>query len=274
MGFKELFKIHDDLMNFIDSQRSKIDKMDQSKYDKYQDAVRLLEERKTALAMFYRGFLYFSLPMAARDRSINIRRAFSHLGCTLMVTSGSLLKSSLRYLKDMEINKANGVAATSTVLEQLSLKTLDASDVSATAWGELPPNMPVCFGLLRAAQGFIVAPPVNSSVSVSVTDVKYKDDDKDLSKLLRQAEIIAAAGRPDGFDEEEDTAHSSSAAARGSLPHYSPPPPPPPAPGFSAIDEPESKPRAVNSQKVSSLLGDLTGDRGSAPVEDKSDLWN
>ncbi len=261
-------------MNFIDSQRSKIDKMDQSKYDKYQEAVRLMEERKTALSMFYRGFLYFSLPMAARDRSINIRRAFSHLGCTMMVTSGSLLKSSLRFLKDMEINKANGVAATSTVLEQLSLKTLDASDISPTAWEELPPNVPVCFGLLRAAQGFIVAPPVNSSVSVAVTDVKYKDDDRDLSKLLKQAEIIAAASRPNAFDEEEE-AQPAPSAARNSVPHYSPPPPPPPAPGFSAIDEPESKPRAVNSQKVSSLLGDLTGDRGGAPAEDnKSDLWN
>lgn len=248
-AFNELFKYHDDLSNFIDKQRTKVEKMDRVRLDKLTEAQAVLEEKKICLAAFYKGLLFYSIPLNVRDRAINLRRLSGFIGATALVSACSSEEASMSFLRDMELNPAASVASTSVVLEQLSLKTLPATNAAITSsnWNELPPQACQCYGLLRQASGLTVTSP---------TYVNPADDVNTVAALMRQAEIEKAAAREDPFEEDSGT--------------HPPPVPSTVAPG--AEDEISSEPTFQPDQsKVTSLLGDLTGD---APAEEKKgDLW-
>jgi hypothetical protein len=252
-AFLELFKYHDDLSNFIDKQRSKVEKIDRSKAEKLAEAQAILEEKKICLAAFYKGMFFFTVPMAARDRSVNVRRAAGFTGSTMLVSSCALEKASLSLLRDMDFSPAAVVASTSVVLEQLSLRTLDGSAqaIADSTWRDMPPLASQCQGLLRAAMG--IAPDVASYYAAAAPETK-ETQEADLAALLRKAEIEKLAARTDPFEEEDR-------------------PVPPPVPA-AAPEEPIAPPVPAfqpDQQKVSSLLGDLTGE---APGGGGDNLWS
>jgi hypothetical protein len=246
-AFIELFKYHDDLANFIEKQRAKVDKIDLSKQDKLQEAQLILQDKQTCLAAFYKGLHYFTVPIAARDRSVNLRRCAGFTGATMLVSSCGLENASLSLLRDLQINPASVIASTSVVLEQLSLRTLDASNAAITAstWRELPPLTSQCYGLLRSAMG---KASDGASSPYASASTGTETDDADAASLTQQAEIEKLAARQNPFEEEERAA-------------------PPPVP--SAPPVPTFQP---DQQKVSSLLGDLTGDAPSGGGNDN--LWS
>lgn len=274
-ALKELCKIHDELVSFIDSQKLKLDRMDQSKYEKYQETRRAMEEKKQVLALFYKGFLHFTLPMSARDRAVNLRRAFTQTEVTMMASAEGSMACGLAYLKDVNASKATTVASACTVLEQLSIKPLDGSpdDIPPSPWPELGPLPQPCFGLLRSAQGFVSIPSPSSSgaasgnaTSSSATAKSMRDnddtldiDERNISTMLKHSEIAAMANQPNGFDD------------RDSMPR-APAPPTPQQQSSNYSDPLASIPaRPNNSAKFNSLLGDLTG--GAPEEPSKADLW-
>jgi hypothetical protein len=266
-ALKEICKVHDELVSFIDAQKLKLDRMDQTKYEKYQEIRRTLDEKKQLLALFYKGLLHFTLPMAARDRAINLRRAFSQTEVAMIASADGLSACGLTFLKDISVNRATAAASTGTVLEQLSIKSLEGSaeDATASPWPELPPLPQPCFGLLRSAQGFVsiptpapaapTIPPVPPSATAqSSRSIQETLDERDVIKMLKHSEIAALASQPNGFDERESSPTSSSADSS----MYSDP-----------LAAPSTRPK--DSAKINSLLGDLTG---SAPEENqRADLW-
>ena len=247
-AFLELFKYHDDLANFIDKQRSKVEKMDRTKLDKLTEANAILEEKKICLNAFYKGLLFFSVPLATRDRCHSLRRTAGYLGATSLVSSGLLQKGSLAMLRDMEINPGSAISNTSAVLEQLSVKTLDAPNelITANHWNELPRGADPCYGLLSSAMGLSVSVPTAYSSAPTA-----QTDDSSISALLRQAEIEKVAAREDPFEEE---------------------PPGPPAAAAVQEETPVVPERQPDQLKVNSLLGDLTGEKPSS--EKSNDLWS
>jgi hypothetical protein len=268
-ALKEMCKIHDELVSFIDAQKLKLDRMDQSKYEKYQEIRRTMEEKKQVLALFYKGLMHFTLPMAARDRAVNLRRAFSQTEVAMIASADGLSACGLTYLRDTNVNRATAAVNTSTVLEQLSIKSLESSGegTPASPWPELPPLPQPCFGLLRSAQGFVSipappsapAPAAPSATARSSRNVQETlDDDRDIMKMLKHAEIAALASQPNGFDERESS--------------DLPPAPPVPKDEHMYSDPlAAARARPKDSAKINSLLGDLTG---SAPEENlRADLW-
>lgn len=77
------------------------------------------------LNSFYKGFYFFSLPLNAKLRSVNIRKIVSNYGATKLVASYTLLKSSKLLLSDLLISPTSAISDASQILDILALKPLD-----------------------------------------------------------------------------------------------------------------------------------------------------
>lgn len=79
-ALKDLIKVHDDLCTSIQSVQNKMRSTNNP--DNMRELGESLQEKKQELKIFYSGFMYFTLPLAARQRASNFRRfGASYVSC-------------------------------------------------------------------------------------------------------------------------------------------------------------------------------------------------
>ena len=104
-SLKELLRLHDEMVGGIESMTAKIVKTEASRSaNKFEQAAEqriILEERQASLTAFYKGFVYFSLPCAARNRAASLRRFSSFLAASQLTSSYALQVACLQFFTEL-----------------------------------------------------------------------------------------------------------------------------------------------------------------------------
>jgi len=155
-SLRELVKQHDDMVGVMGQIGMRLEKAASGKSkDSIPDLQRQLELKQNELSFYYKGFVYFTLPLCARLRTAVLRKAFSYIGATALAESCHLRSASLNFFRTMEVSPEAAVIETSRVLDQLSLKPLDealvdyGSDKFYSSFQER--EVPVLIGLFECA---------------------------------------------------------------------------------------------------------------------------
>ena len=161
-AFRELIKLHEEMIAGIGSIGLKLEKASAGKTkDSVPDLTKQLETKQAEIASFYKGFVYFTLPMNSRLRSQTLRQAFLYLGASQLAEASALRASALNFLKEMQCSPGQLIGDTCKKLELLTLKPFDQSVISfadAGAFMQAPVPPPVLHGLFEAAQSGNYAP--------------------------------------------------------------------------------------------------------------------
>lgn len=126
-SFKELFKVHDEMVKDIDSCSNKITKLENSKnakFDQIQDLRRQLDDKQSCLNAFYKGFIYFTIPIMARQRAFYARRFFSGFIASQMSNAFTLFKASQEFFAHLILPIQQVAEETSRTLELLNVKPI------------------------------------------------------------------------------------------------------------------------------------------------------
>jgi hypothetical protein len=104
-ALKDQLRMHDEMLSGIDSVNSKIAKAEASrhanKFDIMAEQRVVLEERKASLTAFYKGFIYFTLPVAARSRAASLRKFSSTLVAAHLTTNYALQVACLKFFTEV-----------------------------------------------------------------------------------------------------------------------------------------------------------------------------
>lgn len=128
-SFKELFKMHDEISKSIDNISAKLGKAETSKaankFDVINTLKKELDEKQKCLVAFYKGFLYFSLPISAKQRAVTLRKLSAAAAASHLTSSFVYTKACVDYFRSLNINPSSAIAETSRMLELLSIKVLE-----------------------------------------------------------------------------------------------------------------------------------------------------
>lgn len=131
-SFKELFKLHDEMISTIDNLSMKIGKLENSRglqtniknYELLQDYKRQLSEKQECLQAFYKGFVYFTIPLMARLRSYYYRRLLSGYLTSQYTSSYCVYQSCHEFYEKSILNAFYVNDETSRMFELLGMKAL------------------------------------------------------------------------------------------------------------------------------------------------------
>lgn len=140
--------------------------------DSVPDLSKQLEAKQCEIANFYKGFVYFTLPMNSRMRSQTLRQAFLYLGASTLSEGCSLRASAVNFLKEMQCNPETLIAETCKKLDLFTLKPFDQSVIDYTNVGsfmQAPAPPAVLHGLFEAASSGNYAPLFAPIPATSVT---------------------------------------------------------------------------------------------------------
>lgn len=125
---KELIKLHEEYQSIIDSLQNKIAKLETSTQSKAQEQLaenrKLLQERVMCLTMFYKGFLYFTIPLMARLRASNYRRFFACFLSTQISSSYQIYYACQEFFKSLMLSPLLACEETCRMFELLKLPPL------------------------------------------------------------------------------------------------------------------------------------------------------
>jgi hypothetical protein len=125
-SFKELFKVHEEMLKEIDSIAAKINKLENSKkgHEQIPDLRRQLEDKQMCLQVFYKGFIYFTIPTLARVRASYARKFFSGTICSTMTNSFTVFKACQEFFHQLQLPNEQVADDTSRMLELLGVKPI------------------------------------------------------------------------------------------------------------------------------------------------------
>lgn len=258
-SFKEMIKIHDELCSSIDSWRVKCEKLEASqnaKWEQLQESKRNLELKTIALNNFYKGFFYFSIPLAVKQRSFNFRRALSAIGAGQYVAAFALQNSAVQFLTDLDMNILTSISDASYTLDILGIKPFVQPPESVIPKiNGMPPTKSWFEALYRSALA-------SSGQSSSPTN----ESSQPSSPSKTSPTVILA--------QEEATKPASPEKANPFLEDNTPPPPV----EVETIKEEKveaepPQPPVVQKPVNSAILNDLTDGLQKTSAAEKSDLW-
>lgn len=133
-SFRELFKIHEEMVRGIESLASKIQKTEAGKSS---NRLELLQEYKTSmdekvacLNAFFKGFSYITLPLVARQRALMFRRLLSAFSLSRYAAYHMMQDACLSFFASIQMNSE-------IVMDEL-FRILDTVDVKKCARVQLP----------------------------------------------------------------------------------------------------------------------------------------
>eukprot|EP01038_Epipyxis_sp_PR26KG_P008420 gene8420-11388_t len=128
-SFKELFRVHEEILANIEALSSKLSKFETNRsayrLDLINEARKALEEKQLCLTAFYKGFVFFTLPMYSRQRAATFRRATASVAAINLTVAYSLQKACLSFFSDLILSPQQAIKETCRTLELLCLKQLD-----------------------------------------------------------------------------------------------------------------------------------------------------
>ena len=156
-ALKELLRTHDEMLASIESLRSRLFKAEKlAQAQTVSEMKRALEEKRSNLHTFYKGFVLFSLPVFSRQRAASLRRLLGGLiAANCYAPTYPLLRNCVQFFQRLEMSPSLATADTSRLLEQLYLRSLPL--------GDLPPDAGLGPGADTAAQAtsvFTSQPPL------------------------------------------------------------------------------------------------------------------
>ena len=157
---RESLKFREEKCNAINSQLTKLEKAEKTAKDA-KDALRV-EEMKAALAKmeldrenYYKGLIYFSLPMVSRFRSEVYREAYAFMAASYLAETSQSHTACLAFFRSTSINP---MTAVDTACARLLDDGLIALNKTSTQYGTDqslfqagPVAAPLMHGLLEAA---------------------------------------------------------------------------------------------------------------------------
>lgn len=105
-SIKELLRMHDEMVTGIDAISAKIVKTEASrsanKYEQVAEQRIILEERQASLTAFYKGFIYFTLPLCARQRAASLRKLTSIVAASDLTSAYALQVACIKFFSDIK----------------------------------------------------------------------------------------------------------------------------------------------------------------------------
>ena len=156
-AFREMLKIHDDMMIAHGSIIIKLEKeamgQNQSKIDDYKAKLIIAENDRSN---FYKGLIYFTLPMHARHRGHAFRTAYSGMAAVTLMEASQAHTASLEFFSKMQVHPNTAADHCNTVLSSLKMGALNSTqmDLGRGATNFFDANIPVrplLEGLFEAA---------------------------------------------------------------------------------------------------------------------------
>lgn len=267
-SFKELFRVHEEILHSIDAVSAKLGRVEAGKAANKQEQLvelrRNLEDKQTCLTAFYKGFVYFSLPAAARQRALTLRKLTAAVASSNLTGSFIIQKCCLEYFQSLALSPASAISGTSRMLELLGMKPLEHLPEDLLVGGaqcseltEFSGSIDVVFNRAIAigkgkpassgsSAAVAVAPLAESPVVPSLIPSPEKANPlaarrgSAVIKIRNQSESAA------GMDGEPSSAVEP--------PPSVPPVPPVPSQSFASL---------TLSDKTQSLLGELTESEGA-----------
>lgn len=133
-SFKELFKIHEEMVKGIEALTTKIQKTEQgkaaNKMELLQELKASMEEKVACLNAFFKGFSYITLPLIARHRAAMYRRLLSSYSLSRYSAYFMMQEACLHFFASIQINSE-------VVMDEL-FRILDTVDVKKCARVVLP----------------------------------------------------------------------------------------------------------------------------------------
>ncbi len=155
--FREMLKIHDDMMVAHGSLIIKLEKEEMgqnaAKIADYKARLTSAEEDR---GNFYKGLIYFTLPMHARHRGHAFRFAYSGMAAVTLMEASQSHAASLEFFQKMQVHPATAANNCNAILSSLKLGALNSSqmDLGRRASQFHDANMPLTplmEGLFEAA---------------------------------------------------------------------------------------------------------------------------
>lgn len=109
-SFRELFRVHEELVKSIENVTGRLAKAEGGKAsnrsEQIQEYKQSLEEKVTCLNAFYKGFSYITLPMIARHRAAACRRLISCFVSSQQVQYVAMQQICLDFFQTLQISSA------------------------------------------------------------------------------------------------------------------------------------------------------------------------
>ena len=259
-SFKELFKVHDDIMFNIEQAK---------KHEKINKAAEL----EAQLNKFYKGFFFITLPLACSLRCTNFRKAVTYMGSVSLTYANSIYLETLKFFEGLSVNTKTVVEDTCITLDQLSLKPLNCASLNLP---EIDPSkiiQPMPHVLSQLIDKICPIPSNNGVTNTAGSDLSKRAHDifaKKPNIMGNTYKSGATTGTTAGIDDE--SAPVTVAVAETEVPadnHHA-------TEDRTITEQTEAVKNVVISEKTSSLINDLL----RSPSEDTvsngkaSSLWD
>mmetsp|Transcript_24535 Transcript_24535/g.40906 ORF Transcript_24535/g.40906 Transcript_24535/m.40906 type:complete len:746 (+) Transcript_24535:103-2340(+) len=185
-SMRDLLKLHDDMVSSIESVANKISKAEASrsvsKYELVAEQRAILDERKSLLATFYKGFIFFTLPCLVRQRAASLRKFTASMAAAHFTATNSLYGACLQFFVDLSLKPSSAMAAMNRELELLRMPLLPAlpeddedcvsdgagaslAGAGAGAAAGSPPYFPLTTAAIDATASVTLSTPIGGDVS-------------------------------------------------------------------------------------------------------------
>jgi hypothetical protein len=126
-SLKEFLSLYKVLIDDIDSLWSTLEKLESSKGAKMSQISEIqlkLEDKKTLLQSFYRGFFNFSLPSLVRSRALNMQKCTLAAGSYALSSSAISAQAAINLFSDLEISHNLAIHSISDPLQLAKVSPL------------------------------------------------------------------------------------------------------------------------------------------------------
>lgn len=128
-ALRELLHLHSELCTSMESAFTKLTKTQQSKpfankFETIAEQQQTFADRENCLRLFYKGFIFFTIPSCAQRRAAAARRLTASLASSHITASFAVQKACLEYFKSLRMRPTTAVAETSHLLDLLDCRQL------------------------------------------------------------------------------------------------------------------------------------------------------
>lgn len=275
-SFKELLRVHEEILHSIDAVSAKLGRVEAGKAANKQEQLaelrRNLEDKQTCLTAFYKGFVYFSLPAAARQRALTLRKLTAAVASSNLTGSFIMQKCCLEFFQSLALSPASAIAGTSRMLELLGMKPLEHLPEDLLAGGAQCSDLADFSGSIGVVFSRAIAigkgKPASSGSSAAAAVAPLAESPAVPLLVASPEKANPLATRRGSAVINIRNQSESAAGADGepsSVVEASPPPVPPAPPAVPPVPPvpTESLASLALSDKTQSLLGELTQSEGA-----------
>lgn len=156
-AFKEMLKLHEEMMITHGTLIIKLEKEEMGQNSaKIADYKVRLAQAGEDRSSFYKGMIYYTLPMHARHRGHAFRAAYSSMAAVKLMEASQSHTAALEFFRVMQMHPATAADKTNTVLQSLKLAKMNSEQMDLGAnknkfFDGNFPVVPLLEGLFEAA---------------------------------------------------------------------------------------------------------------------------